>query len=280
MSRREKIRKNERFRRKYEKLFYDRIYKALVSQVKAFTSDIKTSGFAVAQSRMQTTLINANIGPVIQSLYLVAGKAKAGEVYQRLRKESRQQKNMGFNATWTQQILDYFGLFLMDKVVVPITATTRKMIEDKIAVMIQEGRSIEWLVQQVETSQFLAWRARMIARTESNRAINFGANMGAQQTGFATWKEWVAVHDNRTRHSHLELDTQKIDMNQEFLPGLAYPGDPNGAPDQTINCRCHLEYSIKRDANGKPIMGAGRTYTVSRRQSRTAQRLINMLNNQ
>lgn len=280
MSRREKIRKAERFRRKYEKLFYNRINKALVSQVKAFTADIKTSGFSIAQNRMQTTLINANIGPVIQKLYLAAGKAKAGETYQQLRKESRQAKNMGFNATWTQQILDYFSLFLMDKVVVPITATTRKMIEEKINEMILNGYSIEWLVQQVETSQFLGWRARMIARTESNRAINFGAQMGAQQTGFQTWKEWVAVHDNRTRHAHVQLDTKKVDMNEEFLPGLSYPGDPNGAPDQTINCRCHLDYSIKRDANGKPIGQAGRTYTVSRRQSRTAQRLINLLNNQ
>jgi hypothetical protein len=25
---------------------------------------------------------------------------------------------------------------------------------------------------------------------------------------------------------------------EEFKPGLRYPNDPNGAPEEVINCRC------------------------------------------
>lgn len=280
MNRRQSIMMNERVRRKYERLFYNRIDKALKRQVNTFTAILKHNGLAAARSENAVTLINNQMADVISRLYQVAGKAKAAQVYQSLMKESRRQKEFGFNASWTQAILDYFSLYLFSKVVVPITNTTKAMLEQKINEMITNGYSIEWLVQQVESPTFLGWRARMIARTESNRAINFGSELGAKQTGFATWKEWVAVHDNRTRHEHKLLDTKKVSLNEEFAPGLAFPGDPNASAAQTINCRCHLNYSLKRDSQGKPILEPGRTYTVSRRQARPINRLIELLNNQ
>ena len=277
MNRRLTIAKNERFRKKYEQLFINRIDKALKSQVKVFIAAVKEGGIQAGISENSVYLMNNEIATVMMRLYQVAGKAKAAQVYQQLIKESRKAKAFGFNATWTQAILDYFSQYLYSKVVLPITQTTKAMLSLKIDEMITNGYSIEWLVQQVENPAFLGWRARMIARTESNRAINFGAQIGAQKTGFETWKEWVAVHDNRTRHEHRLLDTKKVSMNDEFAPGLQFPGDPNATAAQTINCRCHLNYSLKRDANGKPIGAPGQSYTVSRRQAQTARRLINLL---
>lgn len=34
---------------------------------------------------------------------------------------------------------------------------------------------------------------------------------------------------------------------------LEFPGDPNGSPENTINCRCFSEVVAKRDDNGRLI---------------------------
>ena len=127
---------NERVRRKYERLFFGRIDKALKRQVSTFTAILKHNGLAAARSENAVTLINNQMAEVISRLYQVAGKAKAAQVYQSLIKESRRQKEFGFNASWTQAILDYFSLYLFSKVVVPITNTTKAMLEQKINEMI------------------------------------------------------------------------------------------------------------------------------------------------
>jgi uncharacterized protein with gpF-like domain len=122
--------------------------------------------------------------------------------------------------------------------------------------MIDNGESIEWLVQQVQDKGFTDWRARMIARTESNRAINYGQQIGAEKSKFKLNKEWVAVNDNRTRLSHSDhggLDGTIVGEFEEFKPGLQFPGDPNADKKETINCRCHLEYHSVRDARGRLI---------------------------
>ena len=58
--------------------------------------------------------------------------------------------------------------------------------------------------------------------------------------GIEIQKEWVCTHDDRTRPSHLELDGERRDLDEEFSNGLQYPGDPNGDPSEVYNCRCTL----------------------------------------
>ena len=47
-------------------------------------------------------------------------------------------------------------------------------------------------------------------------------------------------HDDRTRPSHLELDGERRDLDEEFSNGLQYPGDPDGDPSEVYNCRCTM----------------------------------------
>ena len=58
--------------------------------------------------------------------------------------------------------------------------------------------------------------------------------------GIEIQKEWVCTHDDRTRPSHLELDGERRDLDEEFSNGLQYPGDPDGDPSEVYNCRCTL----------------------------------------
>ena len=274
MTRAQRIAKAERFRKRYENKYRGRITAALKSQISSFISDLN-NGLSYAQGRLQVDILNERMGRVISDLYTEAGVAKANQVYRELIKSPKVEKGFGFNAEWTRNIIDYFKVHLFDKVVLPISNTTKRMIDMKIAEMIDNGYSIEWLSQQLESSEFTAWRAAMIARTESNRAINYGAELGARSTGFQTKKEWVSLHDPRTRHTHILLDGKVVNDNEEFKPGLAFPGDPNGAAGETINCRCHLEYKAKRDANGRLIPA---TPVVQRpRRSRELNRIIALL---
>ena len=69
-----------------------------------------------------------------------------------------------------------------------------------------------------------------------NRAVDLGIDMK---------KMWIATLDNRTRHSHREVDGEAIDVNDTFSNGCEYPGDPAGPPEEVWNCRCTLGSQIK-----------------------------------
>jgi SPP1 gp7 family putative phage head morphogenesis protein len=80
-------------------------------------------------------------------------------------------------------------------------------------------------------------RALTIARTETGKAYNSASFDRYQESG-ATGLQWVASNDAATRESHRELDGRIVKPGEEFKPGLRFPNDPNGAPEEVINCRC------------------------------------------
>ena len=87
----------------------------------------------------------------------------------------------------------------------------------------------------------------------SARTIVTGAeNKGRQDSyaratadGIILQKEWIATNDSRTRHSHAVLDGEIVDQDKKFGNGLMYPGDPNGRPEETWNCRCTVAAVVK-----------------------------------
>lgn len=90
-------------------------------------------------------------------------------------------------------------------------------------------------------------RARTIARTEATAAYNAGTFSGflgyAAQTGGRWEKAWLAVEDDRTRHTHRTADGQRVPLIVPFSvgghPGM-YPGDPELPAREVVNCRCGL----------------------------------------
>jgi hypothetical protein len=92
------------------------------------------------------------------------------------------------------------------------------------------------------------FRTERIARTEVNRASNWGSLKGVQSTGIAHYKVWLAAFTATSRPEHGDAEGQKVDTDEDFDvmgESLQYPGDPAGSAANTINCLCSMTYETK-----------------------------------
>jgi hypothetical protein len=95
-----------------------------------------------------------------------------------------------------------------------------------------------------------AFRAEMIARTETHAAANYGSigsvRNAEDKLGVTMLKTWLPTLDDRTRPDHADMDgSEAIPLDDKFIVGgeeMDRPGDPAGSPDNVINCRCTLGY--------------------------------------
>lgn len=95
-------------------------------------------------------------------------------------------------------------------------------------------------------------RAKVIARTETNRAWNAGVLAAAQYYQPPAGRGWVKVWDTdvdgHERPAHKRAEGQTRSLSDTFQVGgedLRFPGDPSGSPANVINCRC--EMTIKKE---------------------------------
>jgi uncharacterized protein with gpF-like domain len=99
-------------------------------------------------------------------------------------------------------------------------------------------------------------RASTIARTEVISAYNGSAQMAAEQmpSDVVGGQEWIATRDGVTREDHAAADGQTVPMGEPFDVGgemLDYPGDENGDPANTINCRCTVGFLTPDEMDGQ-----------------------------
>lgn len=91
------------------------------------------------------------------------------------------------------------------------------------------------------------------ARTAVTAAENGGRQASyerAAEMGVELTREWLAIHDARTRHAHGMADGQRVKVGEPFIVGgeeLMFPGDTSrGASGWNIyNCRCGLTSAAK-----------------------------------
>lgn len=131
-----------------------------------------------------------------------------------------------------------------------IGETTLKHVRTVLEEAVREGYSIERTVgfMKDKFGEINAQRARVIALTEIVSASNAGSYAGAKSTGLKMNKEWLATRDSRTRSSHMGVDGQTVDIEEDFTVNgakLAYPGDPRGPAGEVIQCRCTQVYNPK-----------------------------------
>lgn len=125
-----------------------------------------------------------------------------------------------------------------------INDTTQKIVQDVIKNGLLNGDGITKIANDLvdQMSEYSIGRAMTICRTEIHNSFSKGNFMSAQSSGF-TQKTWQTMEDEKVRTAHRPLDGMTIGINEDFLPGLAYPGDSRASAELVINCRCLMSYS-------------------------------------
>jgi HK97 family phage portal protein len=131
-----------------------------------------------------------------------------------------------------------------------INETLKKQVEARakevIGAQTEAGQSVEQIAFDVKEGvkdifNMAMSRALTIARTESATAINGGSFLYYEKMGVQK-KQWLTAHDEHVRESHIECEEEgALDWKDTFGNGCIRPNDPNGAPEEVINCRCTLQ---------------------------------------
>lgn len=121
----------------------------------------------------------------------------------------------------------------------------KKQISASVTSSILQGKSIPNIAKDLQTripdmNKASAIRTARTAVTGAQNAGRMDSYVAAEKMGIKVRKEWLATIDGRTRHSHAMLDGKVVDKDKKFENGCMFPGDPNGAPEETYNCRCTL----------------------------------------
>lgn len=128
-----------------------------------------------------------------------------------------------------------------------ICETTVEKILEHVNSTIESGASVNDLQQAIiDTGIFDAKRALGLARTISGNAVNLGQWKGAEAAG-ATHKSWSTA-SFEVRETHQEANGQTVKIDEDFIVGrhkARFPLDNQLPPEERMNCRCTLTYSIR-----------------------------------
>jgi len=146
----------------------------------------------------------------------------------------------------------------------PITGLTlsQRLEKNRAAIIYTIQQEITQGLVQGETYKQMAKRikgalendtvkAMRIVRTEAHRAVESGKHDAAEhahKNGVIMLKEWNSMHDQRVRDRHRHLDGTKIPVDDDFTIGSDRAKAPGLflRPENSINCRCFLSYSVER----------------------------------
>jgi HK97 family phage portal protein len=125
-----------------------------------------------------------------------------------------------------------------------INQTTRKRVRKALKKGLKEGESLNQLADRVAAvfDSSRGARSKMIARTETVRAANFGTQNSMKQNGVEK-RSWLTTRDGDVRDEHKELDGVVADIDEPFEvagESAMFPGD-FGVAELDINCRCLLK---------------------------------------
>lgn len=137
-----------------------------------------------------------------------------------------------------------------------VTTTTKKNIKRVIKNSIEDGLSeIDTGFALRQSSTFSETRAKMIARTETHQAMNYGQYETAKGLLLETpQKEWISAQDARARAWHKAVSGTTVPLDDDFTiftpkagggiaeTKMSYCGDPRGGALNVINCRCSVIY--------------------------------------
>jgi uncharacterized protein with gpF-like domain len=175
---------------------------------------------------------------------------------QQRRQKSFELKGFGSNEEWKRIVNDLLRNFI-STTSFSIFETTKDVLITTLNKAIDEGWGVDKTVAALEELDLSSNQAARIVRTEITRAANAGVSAASQTFPFEQVKEWLAAHDDRTRHAHMRLDGVTVNEDDVFIDEdgneLRFPGDPLSAPETTINCRCSMAVVAKVNERNRLI---------------------------
>jgi uncharacterized protein with gpF-like domain len=190
-----------------------------------------------------------NIEAIFRSLAITSAEQFGARIVDQGKAAGYKLETKDFAATMARLALGYIGQEAIRQRITSITNTTRQQVINAVAIGYSQGLGQDGVASFIldRVPEFSLYRGRMIARTETHGAANFGATEAARETGLPLRKEWIAAQDERTRQSHADADGQIVGQDETFDVGgsrLEYPGDPSGPAEEVINCRCALGWVV------------------------------------
>lgn len=244
-----------------EQHFAPKLYKALQHQYSQFIT-AKKHGLSNQHALEHVT--STSIYVVLKAIY--KDSVHYGSlVYSQLPKAPKKVKRrapIGFNEEMVALINDYFDSDILN-FSEGITDTTKEAIQVILQIANEEGRSLDWIVDNLEEETDLNRnRSRLIARTETVTSTNQAGYFAAAKTGLLMQKIWLSTMDARVRPDHAAVNGSSIGFEDYFtvgdsrllVPGARYQENGLSSPAAEVcNCRCCALYDAKRDARGRLI---------------------------
>lgn len=249
-------------------MFTRHIAKAIGAETKRIADIARYHGAEAARSEADRILIIDGLAQNIRRLYVFVALKAARRITKEVNTSvKRVEVKVGGDPAevWTQQIIEFFKLYLLSKAVIPVSATVRAYLLTVIERGLLEGWGIDKMAVELESPEFSLVRARLIARTEIVKAQFYGEQLGIDNSEFETVEMWVSAHDHRVRSSHRKVDGDTIDTGGKFKVDrirnnviIGYdmmkgPGDPEASVENVANCRCVRTVRAKRDEKGRII---------------------------
>ena len=149
---------------------------------------------------------------------------------------------------------DYFNQ--RNLILAAISANVAKKVDSIIKQGRAENLTLIEIARNIERVRSITRaRAGTIARTETHNAAGFAHHRYYKEVrddyGANMLKKWVAGNDTRVRDAHRAMNGKKpIPLDEAFVVGgkkMQHTGDPDGGPENNVNCRCTIVYIDAED---------------------------------
>ena len=145
------------------------------------------------------------------------------------------------------------------------TAWNARHVRSAINQGILQGESIDGIANRIASPTGMSMGSAIrVARTATTGAENGGRvdyyRKISKELGIVILKKWLSTEDAKTRPEHAARNGVSIPIDDEFAPGLSFPGDPHGQGLEVYNCRCTLVADMPEIQNfvaDKSLKGKG-----------------------
>lgn len=155
------------------------------------------------------------------------------------------------DASTAQRLLADHGSYLPKPTVnkAKDVAWNRRLLANQLTRGVLLGEPMPKIARRVQavtgSNMATATRTARTAVTAAESAGRVDSYRRAQSLGIELEQEWLATLDGRTRHSHRQLDGERVEVGGKFDNGCRYPGDPEAPYAETCNCRCTLIAAVQ-----------------------------------